>query len=96
MKTKARIIASSGNVFEDLGFDKAESQILAMRVELMVRIEEHLTAQGWTQTEAAKRLQITQPAISRLKKGDWQQFSLDRLLVLAARLGLQPKLNLAA
>jgi predicted XRE-type DNA-binding protein len=39
---------------------------------------------------------VTQPRISRLVKGRWEDFSLDMLLTLAARAGLHPKLRLAA
>ena len=80
-----RRIRSSGNVFVDLGFDPAEARVLALRAEVMIRLEQHLKAQGWTQAEAAKRLGITQPRVSRLIKGKWQDFSLDMLLTLAAR-----------
>ena len=45
--------------------------------------------------EAAKRLGITQPRVSKLTKGVWQDFSLDMLLTLAARAGLRPRLTLA-
>ena len=91
-----RRIKGSGNVFLDLGFDPAEAKIMAMRAEVMIRMEQHLKAQGWTQAEAAKRLGITQPRVSRLTKGRWQDFSLDMLLTLAARAGLEPTLRLAA
>ncbi len=91
-----RITRGSGNVFIDLGFDAAEAEIMALRAEVMIRIEQHLKAQGWTQLEAAKRLGITQPRVSKLVKGVWQDFSLDMLLTLAARAGLHPQLKLAA
>ena len=92
----SRRIKSSGNVFVDLGFDEAEAQVMALRAEVMIRMEQFLRAQGWTQAEAAKRLGITQPRVSRLTKGKWQDFSLDMLLTLAARAGLHPMLRLAA
>lgn len=92
----ARRIKGSGNVFVDLGFDEAEAQVMALRAEVMIRMEQYLKAQGWTQAEAAKRLGITQPRVSRLTKGKWQDFSLDMLLTLAARVGLHPMLRLAA
>lgn len=91
-----RVTPSCGNVFIDLGFDPAEAEVMALRAEVMIRLEKHLKAQGWTQTEAAKRLGITQPRVSKLLKGVWQDFSLDMLLTLAARAGLHPKLKLAA
>jgi predicted XRE-type DNA-binding protein len=100
-KTDARFsdkrrIKGSGNVFLDLGFDPAEAKVMALRAEVMIRMEQHLKAQGWTQAEAAKRLGITQPRVSRLIKGQWRDFSLDMLLTLAARAGLVPELRLAA
>ncbi len=91
-----RRIKGSGNVFLDLGFDPAEAKIMALRAEVMIRMEQHLKAKGWTQAEAARRLGITQPRVSRLIKGRWQEFSLDMLLTLAARAGLEPELRLAA
>ena len=78
------------------GLDPAEAKVMALRAEVMIRMEQHLKAQGWTQAEAARRLGITQPRVSRLLKGKWQDFSLDMLLTLAARAGLQPELTLAA
>jgi len=86
----------SGNVFLDLGFDAAEAKVLALRAEVMIRLEQHVKAQGWTQAEAARRLGVTQPRVSRLLKGQWQDFSLDMLLTLAARAGLDAELTLAA
>ena len=69
---------------------------MALRAEVMIRMEQHLKAQGWTQAEAARRLGITQPRVSRLIKGQWKDFSLDMLLTLAARAGLEPQVRLAA
>jgi predicted XRE-type DNA-binding protein len=91
-----RVISSSGNVFLDLGFDEAEARVMALRVGLMVRLEKHLKEQGCTQVEAARILGITQPRVSALLKGKWEDFSLDMLLTLAARAGLKPELRLAA
>lgn len=91
-----RVIKGSGNVFIDLGFDKAEAQVMALRAELMARLRKHLADEGWTQTEAARRLGITQPRVSALLKGAWKDFSVDMLLTLAARAGLHPHLQLAA
>jgi predicted XRE-type DNA-binding protein len=90
----SHITKSSGNIFIDLGFDEAEAKVLTLRVELMVSIEKHLDAQGWTQAEAAKRMGITQPRVSKIKKRKWDEFSLDMLLMLASRLGLCPELTL--
>ena len=89
------ITESSGNIFLDMGFDPAEAEVLALRAEVMIRLEQHVSKQGWTQAEAARNLGINQPRVSRLKAGAWKDFSLDMLLTLAARAGLHAKLRLA-
>jgi predicted XRE-type DNA-binding protein len=90
-----RITPGSGNVFVDLGFDEADAQVMALRAELMIRLSERLKAKGWTQAEAAKRLRVTQPRVSKLTRGVWRDFSLDMLLTLAVRAGLHAELRLA-
>jgi predicted XRE-type DNA-binding protein len=90
-----RITNSSGNVFLDLGFDAAEASVMALRVELMVQLRDQLHKQGLTQAQAAKQLGVTQPRVSALLKGVWKDFSVDMLLTLASRLGMQPRLMLA-
>jgi predicted XRE-type DNA-binding protein len=90
-----RVTKGSGNIFLDLGFDEDEAAILKMRAEVMVRIEKRIATNGWTQAKAAKELGITQPRVSKIKRGEWKDFSLDTLLTIASRLGLRPKLKLA-
>ncbi len=92
----SRIIESSGNVFADLGFDEAESTVMALRVELMVCLRAHLDEQGFSQSQAAKILGIRQPRVCALYKRSWRDFSVDMLLTLAQRAGLHPQLKLAA
>lgn len=94
--TDTRRVKSTGNVFVDLGFDPAEAEVMKLRAEVMLRMEQFVKEKGWTQAEAARHLGVTQPRISRLVKGKWEDFSLDMLLTLAARAGLKPKLRLAA
>lgn len=94
-KNDTRIIEGSGNVFIDLGFDPAEAEVMRLRAEVMIRTAQQLKAQGWTQAEAARRLGITQPRVSRLIKGKVEDFSLDMLLTLAARAGLHLELRLS-
>ena len=90
-----RAITGSGNVFFDLGFDVAEARVMALRVQLMMRLRDHLQEKGYTQVEAAKRLGMIQPRVSALLKGTCKDFSMDMLLTLATRAGLKPELHLA-
>lgn len=90
--TKHRTTISHGNT---------RASEIEMAVLHVFVLDEHVPAnnlekRGWTQSEAAKKLGITQPRISALMKGAWRGFSADMLLVLAARLGLRPTLKLAA
>lgn len=85
--TPEPIVESSGNVFVDLGFPPDEAAILALRAELMARLRETLLERGWTQTEAAEQLGISQPRVSDLVRGRHDKFSLDMLVRLTARSG---------
>jgi predicted XRE-type DNA-binding protein len=69
---------------------------MKMCAEVMLRMARQFKTQGWTQAEAARRLGVTQPRISRLVKGKAEDFSLDMLLTLAARAGLHHELRPAA
>ena len=91
---KAKITKSSGNVFIDLGFPAEEAVILALRSDLMGKLRILIERQHWTQVEAAQRLGVTQSRVSDLIRGKWEKFSLDMLLILAVRAGLEPKLTL--
>jgi predicted XRE-type DNA-binding protein len=91
---KAKITKSSGNVFLDLGFPPEEALILAMRSQLIAELRLLIEDNGWTQVEAAERLGVTQSRISDLKRGKWEKFSLDMLLILATRGGLRPRIRL--
>ena len=86
--------AGSSNVFRDLGFGPEEAALLAIRADLIIRLEKTIKAQGWTQAEAAKALGTSQARVSDLVRGQWQKFSIDMLLAFASRLGMRPRIVL--
>ena len=90
------ITKSSGNVFADLGFEPAEALILEMRAKLMSDLREYIQSSGLTQPAAAKRLNIARSRVSDLMSGRWEEFSLEMLITLAARVGCKVTLELAA
>ena len=92
----ATITKSSGNVFADLGFEPAEASILEMRAKLMSDLREYIESSGMTPAKAAKRLKINQARMSDLMRGRWEEFSLEMLITLAARIGRKVTLELAA
>jgi predicted XRE-type DNA-binding protein len=92
MSGKLKITRGSGNVFVDLGFDKAEAENLRLRAELMMRIEDFYRKSGMTQSQAAEALGLTQPRLNALLKGKIGLFSLDALVNVASRAGLNVRL----
>lgn len=66
----------------------------AMRAALTLALETWLLQSGLTQSAAAAVLGTTQARVSEIKHGKTAQFSLDLLVRLAARAGLQPRLTL--
>ena len=93
MKERLKRTRGSGNIFVDLGFDKAEAENLKLRSELMMRIEDSYRRSGMTQAAAAKALGITQPRLNALLKGKISLFSLDALVNIATRAGLNVSLT---
>jgi predicted XRE-type DNA-binding protein len=92
MADRLKYVRGSGNVFLDLGFPKAEAENLKLRSELMIRIIEFYRKSGMTQAAAAKALGLTQPRLNSLLKGKIGQFSLDALVNIASRAGLNVRL----
>jgi len=82
------------NLFLALGFPPHEAEVLQMRADLMGRLRLWIRDSGLTQEEAAERLGITQSRVSNLVRGHWKKFSLDMLLSLAIKAGLQFKIEL--
>lgn len=59
----------------------------------MIKIEQLVKKSGLIQSEAAKLLGITQPRINDLLKGRIDKFSLDALINMIARAGLEVKMT---
>ena len=93
MTKRVKMVRGSGNVFKDLGLREPEARNLALRSEIMIRIEEFVERSGLTQARAAARLGLTQPRLNALLKGKIDQFSLDALVNVATRAGLQVDLQ---
>lgn len=84
-----RIRRGSGNVFEDVGFPRAEAAHLLIRTDLMLQIARVLKARGLTQAQAAKVLKVSQPRVSALIRGRLELFSIDALVEMLARLEIK-------
>ena len=84
-----RVTRGSGNVFADLGLPDADELLvkagLAHRIGMLI--------DNLTQVEAAKRLGIDQPKVSRLLRGDLYGFSTEQLMRFLNDLGHDVAIN---
>ena len=83
--TDTAVERGSGNVFADLGFPDADAHLV--KADLVSRIDDIVRDRGLTQTEAARLMGLSQPDVSRLLRGDFREYSLERLLRLLNALG---------
>src|ERR1039457_842977 len=83
------------NVWDALADTPEEAANLTLRSDLMMKIENIVKENGWTQAEAAKRCGVTQPRINDLLRGRISRFSLDALVNIAAALGRKVTVRLA-
>ena len=76
--TKKRYRAGSGNVFNDLGLPNAK--VHAVKAQLIFKIATLLKERDLKQMEAGELFGVQQPIVSRMLRGDFRQFSVERLL----------------
>jgi predicted XRE-type DNA-binding protein len=76
--TKKGYETSSGNVFKDIGIPNAEEHLI--KAQLVFKIDTIMKDRGLKQVEAADLFGICQPDISKMLRGEFRQFSVERLL----------------
>jgi predicted XRE-type DNA-binding protein len=73
-----RVTRGGGNVFEDLGFLDAQDHLA--KAELVSELKHIVDREGWTQARAAKVMGMAQPDVSRLLRGQFANYSIDRIM----------------
>lgn len=99
MKTKApdvELTRASDNVFSDLGFSPAESKKLAIKAALMAEIRRYITEHSLTQAKAAAQMHVTRPRISDVQRGMIDKFTIDALVDMLARVGINVELKVTS
>jgi len=76
------------SVWDAIEDDPAEAENMKVRSRLMMALEQHIRANGWTPIEAAKRLGVTQTRVSDLHRGKINFFDIDSLINMVAAAGL--------
>lgn len=89
MSGKVKFTKGSGNIFKDIGFKDAEAKKLQFRSFLIVALIKYIQSESITQSEAAKRLGVTQSRISNLTHYRIDLFSTDMLLDMLERAGFK-------
>jgi predicted XRE-type DNA-binding protein len=76
--SKKRYETGSGNVFKDIGVPNAEEHFV--KAQLVYKIDTILKKRGLKQVEAAVLFGVRQPDVSKMLRGEFRQFSVERLL----------------
>lgn len=86
MKTDSmKVERSSGNVFADLALPDSDAHLV--KADLVTRIDKIIRERGLKQVEAANLLGLSQSDVSRLLRGDFREYSMERLMRLLTVLG---------
>src|ERR1035437_5243943 len=78
MSYKKRYETGSRNVFKDIGVPNAEEHLA--KAELVFKIDTIMKDRGLKQVEAADLFGVRQPDVSKMLRGEFRQFSVERLL----------------
>lgn len=77
------------DIFRDLGIDGAEGTNLRIRSALMIRVRRLIDERGLTQEQAAELFDVTQPRVSDVVRGHIDKFTIDALVKMLAKAGLE-------
>lgn len=73
------------NVYADLGLPDAEEMLV--KAQLAAKIGEILAERGWTQQQAGQVLNMPQPKLSKMLRGQFHGISEAKMLECITRLG---------
>ncbi len=82
----------SGNVFADLGLPNPEERLA--KALLSIAIERAMEERDLTVSAAAKLMQCTKADLSRVIRGDLDEFSMDRLFRFLNALGMDVRIQI--
>jgi predicted XRE-type DNA-binding protein len=79
------IVKGNANVFADIGVPNADEHFV--KAQLVFKIDSIMKDRRLKQVEAAGILGIRQPDVSKMLRGEFRQFSVERLLRFLVALG---------
>jgi predicted XRE-type DNA-binding protein len=78
MARKVKVEVGSGNIFADLGLPDADTHFL--KAQIVSEIHRITVERKLTQARTGKLMGITQPEVSRMFKGSFREYSIERLM----------------
>jgi len=78
VSNKKRYETGSRNVFKDIGVPNAEEHLV--KAQLVFKIDTIIKDRRLKQVEAAELFGVRQPDVSKMLRGEFRQFSVERLL----------------
>ena len=86
MSQLAQLHSNSGNVFQDIGFPVAEAERELLKANLAFEIHTILEKRKLSQAKAGQFLGLYQTYVSRLKNGNFDCFSVERMFTILNQL----------
>jgi len=78
VRRKINVVPGGSNVFADLGLPDAETHFL--KAQIVAEIYRLVGARKLTQERAGALVGISQPEVSRLFRGNFREYSVERLI----------------
>lgn len=83
--SEAEVFTGSDNVFADIGLPHADEHLI--KAKLVLKIDRIMKERRLRQSEAATLFGVGQPDVSKMLRGDFRQFSVERLMRFLVALG---------
>jgi predicted XRE-type DNA-binding protein len=78
MTRRAKVHVGANNIFADLGLPDADTHFL--KAQIVAEIYRITNERKLTQVRAGKLMGISQPEVSRMFKGNFHEYSIERLM----------------
>ncbi|MGH8499296.1 MAG: helix-turn-helix domain-containing protein [Methylococcales bacterium] len=84
--SKSKIQETKANIFAELGLPDADGHFL--KAQIVAELYRLSNARKFSQTEAGTLMGISQPEVSRLFKGHFREYSIERLMMFLTAFNL--------
>lgn len=93
MSNDNKMTSSCGNIFADIGLPNPED--LLIKSQIVVKIKEEIESRKLTQQQAAEIIDIPQPRLSKILRGQFLNVSESKLLHCLNKLGFDIQIKVA-